>query len=103
MNILDAFATNVFLGLVMVVDNLLTIYKWVLIIAILLTWVRPDPYSPIMIFLRRATEPFLDWFRRKLPFLVMNGLDLSPIAAILSIEFLRIVLIRTLMQIASQA
>ena len=31
-----------------VLDTLLTLYFWVIIISALLTWVRPDPYNPIV-------------------------------------------------------
>lgn len=87
-NFLAAIAT--------VLDIVLNIYMWVVIIAALITWVNPDPYNPVVRFLRNATEPVFMWIRRKLPFVMMGGFDLSPIVVILAITFLRIFLVGTL-------
>ncbi len=40
-----------------ILHMVLTIYIWVVIISALITWVRPDPYNPIVQVLRRLTEP----------------------------------------------
>ena len=44
-------------GLGGIVHSLLTIYIWIVIIGSLLTWVRPDPYNPIVQIIYRLTEP----------------------------------------------
>lgn len=63
-------------------------YMWVLIIAVFLSWVRPDPSSPIVQVLYRLSYPVLDFARRKLYFLVFNGVDLSPLAVIIGLQIL---------------
>ena len=35
-------------------------YKWIVIASAVITWVNPDPYNPIVRFLRSATEPVMD-------------------------------------------
>lgn len=45
----------------------LEIYLWIIIAAILLTWVQPDPNNPIIRFLNRMTVPFWNWLARWLP------------------------------------
>ena len=79
-----------------VIDSVLSIYMWVIIISALLSWVNPDPYNPIVRTLRALTEPVLWRVRRMLPFLYINGIDLSPIAVILAVMFARNVLGRSL-------
>ena len=37
--------------------SVIFLYKWIVIISALLTWVRPDPYNPIVQMLYRLTEP----------------------------------------------
>ena len=44
---------NVILGIAKVLDVLLNIYMWVIIIRALISWVKPDPYNPIVQFLQR--------------------------------------------------
>ncbi len=91
-NFLTAFAT--------VLGMVLTVYTWMFIISALLSWVNPDPYNPIVRFLRQATEPVLFRLRNRLPFLFMGGLDLSPLAAILILVFLEQFLVGSLRQAA---
>lgn len=59
---------------------LLEIYSWLIIARVLISWVSPDPYNPVVQFLVRATEPIMAPMRRLLP--AIGGLDLSPILAI---------------------
>ena len=64
-------------------SGLLQIYVWIVIIATLLTWIRPDPYNPIVRTLYGMTEPVFDWVREHLP-VYFGGLDLSPIVVIIA-------------------
>ncbi len=88
---------NLLIALAKVINIALTLYLWVVIIRVLLTWVNPDPYNPIVVFLGRATDPVLRPIRRALPPIGM--LDLSPIALILAIYFLQFFLVSTLIQL----
>lgn len=79
-------------GLGGIVHSLLTVYIWIVIIGALLTWVRPDPYNPIVQIIYRLTEPAYRLLRRKIP-TVFNGLDLSPIILIVILQIIDILLI----------
>ena len=87
-------------GIAQVLDIVLNLYMWVVIISALLSWVNPDPYNPIVRFLRGLTEPVFYWIRRKVPFVFLGGIDLSPILVILSIIFLRTFLVGNLQRLA---
>ena len=65
----------------------LTIYEWIVIIAILLSWVTPDPRNPIVVFLNNMTIPFWNWFRAYLPSQVRL---FAPYISLLVIWFLKI-------------
>lgn len=71
-----------------VIHMLLWVYMWVLIIAVFLSWVRPDPSNPIVQVVYRLSYPVLDFARRKLRFLVVNGIDLSPLVVIIALQIL---------------
>ena len=77
-------------------NGLLTLYKYVLIAAALISWVNPDPYNPIVNFLHRVTEPLLRRIRRYMP--DTGAFDLSPLVAFALIYLLQIVLLDTLYQ-----
>ncbi len=83
-----------------VLDGLLRLYSFVVLVAVLISWVSPDPYNPVVRFLRAATEPVFDWVRRHLPFAQLGMLDLSPIFVFISIWFLRMFLVGTLVDLA---
>jgi YggT family protein len=90
-NILYALAKIVELA-----NGLLTIYKYILIAAALISWVNPDPYNPIVNFLYRATEPLLSRIRRMMP--ALGPVDLSPLVAFALIYVAQIVVLDTLYQ-----
>ena len=91
---------NFIIGLAKVIDIALTLYMWVIIFRALISWVNPDPYNQIVVFLYRFTEPVLRPIRRKLP--VSNiGIDFSPLIVILAIIFLQYFLVETMIQMAT--
>ena len=68
------------------------LYIWIIIIASFLSFVRPDPYNPIVQMLTRLTEPAFAWVRRKMPFVVMSGMDFSPLVIIFGLQFIDIII-----------
>ncbi len=67
------------------------VYVWLILIRVLLTWLNPNPYSPVMRFLSRAVDPVLNRGRRLFP-LTLGGMDFSPILVIIIIQLLGTVL-----------
>ena len=47
--------SNFLAALASVLNMLLSAYMWIIIIRALISWVSPDPYNPIVQFLRSAT------------------------------------------------
>jgi YggT family protein len=92
---------NLILAVTTVINIGLTIYMWIVIIRALISWVSPNPYNPIVQFLYRVTEPVLWRVRRLLP-IGGIGIDFSPIIVILAIYFLKLFLVRSLIQLAQQ-
>ena len=92
---------NLFIVIANVINIGLTAYIWIIVIRALISWVSPDPYNPIVRFLYRVTEPVLRPVRRILPLGGM-GIDFSPLIVIIIIYVLRILLVRLLIQLASQ-
>ena len=67
---------------------MLELYKWVIIISALITWVNPDPSNPVVQILRRLTEPVYTFIRRYMPTSI-GGIDLAPIIVIFAIIFVQ--------------
>jgi YggT family protein len=69
--------------------SIISLYKWVIIIGALLSWVQPDPYNPIVQMIYRLTQPAYNLIQRFIP-TVFGGMDLSPVILIFAIQFLEI-------------
>ena len=82
-SLLVAFAT--------ILITIISLYKWVIIISALLSWVQPDPYNPIVQMLYRLTEPAYSMVRRYIP-TVFGGMDMAPLILIFALQFLEIFL-----------
>ena len=88
---------NLLLATVDILDMALTLYSFMVVARALISWVSPDPYNPIVLFLYRATEPALRPIRSRLP---LTGVDLSPIILIFLIFFLQRAIVLSLRQLA---
>lgn len=93
---------NLLSAVTYVLDWLLGALEIVIIIRAILSWVNADPYNGLVRAIVAISEPFLRPFRRLLPPWKMNGIDLSPVFAILAIEFIRRFLIPTLWDIVAK-
>jgi len=82
-----------------ILHMIINLYIWIVIISALITWVRPDPYNPIVQILRRMTEPVYDYIRRYIP-TVFGGIDLGPIIVILALQFADLFLVKLLFNLA---
>jgi len=69
-----------------------------LVVRIILSWFRPDPYNELVSTLYRVTDPILAPLRR-MP-LQFGGIDFSPILAFLLISFLDSFVVGALRQMA---
>ncbi|MGI6037079.1 MAG: YggT family protein [Limnochordia bacterium] len=67
------------------------LYRWILIIRIILSWVTISGYHPILRYIYELTEPVLRPVRRWLP--AYGGIDFSPIIVFILLNLVqRIVL-----------
>jgi YggT family protein len=94
--------TNFLTALTDLLDWFLGAAIILVIVRALLSWVNPDPYNALVRAINTLSEPFLKPFRRLLPPWKLNGLDLSPVFAVLALEFVRRFVIPTLWDVISR-
>jgi YggT family protein len=75
------------LSAVTIIDSLLLIYTFIIIAVAIFSWVNPDPLNPLVRILRNVTEPVMEKIRPYIP--LVGGLDLTPVALIIIIFFIR--------------
>lgn len=85
-------------ALYQVVNLLFQVYIFIVVARVLISWVGPDPYNPIVRFLCQATDPLLDRLRRLLP-LQFGTVDLTPIALLLALYVLKDLLLNLIAQL----
>ena len=90
---------NLLLAVAEIVTALLNVYYWVVIIAALISWVNPDPYNPVVRFLRTVTEPVLRPVRRMIGNR-LGPIDISPLIVLFAIIFVQKFLVRSIIEIA---
>jgi len=78
---------------------LISAYIWIVIIQAIVSWVRPDPFSPIVQILNKLTLPVYRVLRGRVP-TVFGGVDLAPLIVIISLQFLDLFLVKLLYQFA---
>jgi YggT family protein len=90
---------NLVQAIALVLDVVLQTLLLVVLINALLSWVRPDPSNPIVMFLERVSDLVCDPIRRLIPTNV-SGIDFAPFVAMLVIWFVKMFLVSTLNDLA---
>jgi YggT family protein len=74
-----------------ILSSVVSIYILLIFIRIIISWFSRDFYSRPVELLCRITDPYIDWWRRKLN-LRLGFMDLSPIVGIAALSVLRSIL-----------
>ncbi|MCA9730677.1 MAG: YggT family protein [Deferribacteres bacterium] len=90
---------NFFTAIAKLLNIAFTLYTYVMIAHVVLSWIRVDPNNQIVQFIYRITEPVLGYVRQYVP--PFAGLDFSPIIVIIVLQFLQSFLVRTLFDLAN--
>lgn len=82
-----------------ILSMLINLYIWIIVIAALISWVRPDPFNPIVQLLNRLTQPLYAKLRKFIP-TTISGIDFSPLIVAVVLKFIDLPLVRLLAQAA---
>ncbi|WP_366921447.1 YggT family protein [Metallumcola ferriviriculae] len=77
----------------LIIDIAFEVVYWLIIARVFLSFIRPDPYHPVVRFINETTEPILAPFRRLMPRGTLP-VDFSPFIAIMVLYFVRYLLLR---------
>ena len=91
---------NLLSAVAAVIDFLAQALILVLFVNALLSWVRPDPSNPIVMFLDRISDAVCNPVRRIMP-TVFGGIDFAPFVVMLVLWFgVRMFLVKSLSDLA---
>ncbi|MDE7468892.1 MAG: YggT family protein [Desulfovibrionaceae bacterium] len=88
--------SNLITGIASLLGTLCSLYMWVFIFNAILSWVQPNPFNPVVSFLRSLTEPVLYRIRKFFPLIFNTGIDFSPLVAILFLQLFNSIVVQTL-------
>ena len=92
--------STLFTAIANILSIIVNVYTWIVIAAALISWVKPDPSSPIVQLLYRLTDPVYSFIRRYIK-TEFNGIDFAPLIVLLALQFLNQFLIRLLFGFAA--
>lgn len=69
------------------IATLIDLYSFVIVAAVIVSWIPLDPRHPVAAVVSGLTEPVLAPIRRALP--PMGGLDLSPMVLLIALQVVR--------------
>lgn len=84
---IDRIMNALVFSIAQLLHTIINVYIWIIIAAAVISFINPDPYNQIVQAIRRLTEPVFAFFRQKMPFLVISGIDLTPLFIILALQF----------------
>lgn len=72
-------------------ELVIDIFLFAVLIRVILSWLNPDPYNPVVSLLERLTDPLLRPVQRLIP--PLGGIDLSPMAVMIGLVLLQMLLV----------
>ena len=82
-----------------ILHMVINLYIWIVIISALISFVRPDPYNPLVQILYRLTNPVYALVRRFVPTIIGN-IDAAPLIVILTLTFIDLFAVKLLFALA---
>jgi len=92
---------NLFSGIAYILDMLLNLYFWVIFARAILSWIRPDPYNPIVRTICKLVDPVTYRISRIIPTRI-GMVDIAPFVLMLAIIFAQKFLVATLLDIGTR-
>lgn len=78
----------------------INVFLFSILIQVIISWINPGAYNPVLAMLYSLTEPVLRPARRFIP--PIGGLDLSPLAAAVALQILKMLIIPPILYLAER-
>jgi len=92
---------NLLTALANLLGGVINLWSFVIIVAAVLSWLPIDPYHPAATVIRRVADLLCDPIRRVVPMQNL-GIDLSPLFAILLLQFTNQFLVSSLRELGAR-
>jgi YggT family protein len=75
---------GVFITFLETIQIVIHIYMWIIIASALISWIRPNPYNPIVRTLYSLTEPVYNAVRKLIP-TTFGMIDIAPMIVLFAL------------------
>ena len=82
------------------ISLIINIFLFAILIQVIISWINPGSYNPVLGLIHSLTEPLLAPVRRRMPDL--GGIDLSPMVVMIGLVVLEMLLIPPIKTLLSQ-
>ena len=82
------------------ISLIINIFLFAILIQVIISWINPGSYNPVLSLLNSLTEPLLAPVRRRMPDL--GGIDLSPMVVMIGLVILEMLLIPPIKTLLNQ-
>lgn len=82
------------------ISLLINVFLFSILIQVIVSWVSPGAYNPVLAMLYSLNEPVLRLARRFIP--PLGGLDLSPLVAAVALQVLKMLIIPPIFHLADK-
>jgi YggT family protein len=89
---------NLITTLAYVLNMALDVYFWIILVRAVLSWIRPDPYNPVVKIIYRLVDPVAYKISRYIPTRI-GMVDISPFILMIIIVFLQRFVVKSLYDI----
>lgn len=92
------FFGNILIALSKVISMITGMCTFIVSAAVIISWVKPDPYNPIVLFLNQVTEPVFRKVRQFLPpAFFKSGMDWTPLVVVILLVLIENIVGQTLL------
>ncbi len=88
---------NLLIAIGSVLHIIIYFFYIVIIIAAVLSWLRPNPYHPLIITIYKLSDIVVNPIRRFIP--PIGFIDISPFIALLILYFVDLFVVKTILQL----
>lgn len=82
------------------ISLIINVFLFAILIQVIISWINPGSYNPVLSLIHSLTEPLLTPVRRRMPDL--GGIDLSPMVVMIGLVVLEMLLIPPVKTLISQ-
>ena len=75
-------------ALAQLIHTLIQLYILVIIVRAVISWMGDIPPNPLVMIIIRLTDPLFRFLHRRMPFLIVGGIDISPMIIVFALYLL---------------